>query len=349
MIGWALGLALSIAAAVRVLRPERSTADVAITAAAPWLLAPSWLLLAGALFTRQRRMTVLAAGLAAYHATCSRPRPPAHRERSTGDEPQLRVAFANVWWKNRDVRGILGELARGEHDVVALAEVTDEQLPFIEEVLPPTIYPWRWCVPGGSQGLALMSRVPFDDVAEWTSQGQLQLEVTVRSPAAHAIRLLVVHTWGPLGRRAIRRWRAQLAEVAARAPAAAPGIGGPASPTGIAAAGPADGAALPTVIMGDFNANRQHRSFARLVAGWDDAGTWFFGGWPATWPANHWWHPALFSIDHIWAGPGVTVRWGRAGSALGSDHRPVSAALALPPAEDTGATAETRRDLPPGN
>jgi endonuclease/exonuclease/phosphatase family metal-dependent hydrolase len=239
-----------------------------------------------------------------------------------------------VWWKNRDVRGILGELARGENDVVALAEVTDEHVPFIEELLPPTIYPWRWCVPGGSQGLALMSRVPFDDVAEWTSQGQLQLEVTVRSPAAHAIRLLVVHTWGPIGRHAISRWRAQLAEVAARMAAAALGLGGRAAPRGIAAAGQADPAGLPTVIMGDFNANRQHRSFARLVAGWDDAGTWFFGGWRATWPANRWWYPALFSIDHILAGPGISVQWGRAGRALGSDHRPVSAALALPGAPE---------------
>jgi len=88
------------------------------------------------------------------------------------------------------------------------------------------------------------------------------------------------------------------------------------------------------VIVGDFNANRQHRSFARLVAGWDDAGTWFFGSWRATWPAHRWWHPPLFNIDHILAGPGISVRWGRAGRANGSDHRPVNAVLALPPATE---------------
>lgn len=41
-------MALSGAAVVRALRPERSTVDFVITAAAPWLLAPSWALLVGA-------------------------------------------------------------------------------------------------------------------------------------------------------------------------------------------------------------------------------------------------------------------------------------------------------------
>jgi endonuclease/exonuclease/phosphatase family metal-dependent hydrolase len=86
-------------------------------------------------------------------------------------------------------------------------------------------------------------------------------------------------------------------------------------------------------MVGDFNATRQHRSFDRLVGtGWSDAGALCFGGWRGTWPANRWWRPPLFRIDHILTGPGISVRTSRAGRARGSDHRPVTAELTLPAA-----------------
>jgi hypothetical protein len=47
--GYGLAIGLSGVAVVRAWRPERSTVDVAVTAATPWLLAPSWGLPAGAL------------------------------------------------------------------------------------------------------------------------------------------------------------------------------------------------------------------------------------------------------------------------------------------------------------
>ena len=57
---------------------------------------------------------------------------------------------------------------------------------------------------------------------------------------------------------------------------------------------PLSGENLPVVMVGDFNATRQHRSFDRLVrTGWSDAGALCFGGWRGTWPANRWWRPPL--------------------------------------------------------
>ncbi len=314
-VGYGLAMALGGVALVRAWRPERSTVDVAATAATPWLLAPSWPLLAGALAARRRRLVLLASALAVYHATCIRP-----QSRPVGDRgelaegPLVRVAFANLLYRNRDVRGILSELAAGEHDIVALAEVAEAHLIEINALLPTATYPWRWCVPGGSQGLALMSRVPLDEVTKWMSQGHPQLEVTARAPGALPFRLLVIHTWGPIGRRKIGSWRAQLAEIADRAQNK-----------------PLSGENLPVVMVGDFNATRQHRSFDRLVrTGWSDAGALCFGGWRGTWPANRWWRPPLFRIDHILTGPGISVRSSRAGRARGSDHRPVTAELTLP-------------------
>jgi endonuclease/exonuclease/phosphatase (EEP) superfamily protein YafD len=314
-VGWGLGVALSGAAVVRATRPERSTVDITITAATPWLLLPSGALLAGALVTRRPGLAGLAAGLVAYQAKCTQPwpRPPA----TTGggaDGRLLKVAFANVWRSNTDVKGILAELAAGEHDVVGLAEVTDHHLDAIEAVLPPSTYPWRKVEPDGpdgSKGLALVSRFPLERVEKWWTRGHPQLEGTVLVPGAPPFRLLVVHTWGPMGYQ-IKNWRAQLVDIAARAEGER------------------------TVIVGDFNATLQHRSFARLVgARWSDAATRAFGGWGATWPANRWWRPAALRLDHILVGPEISVRSGRAGRACGSDHRPVSAVLGLPPAPET--------------
>jgi endonuclease/exonuclease/phosphatase family metal-dependent hydrolase len=193
-----------------------------------------------------------------------------------------------------------------------LAEVTDGHLNAIDVVLPPSTYPWRTIEPDGSEGsrgFALVSRVPIENVEKWWSQYHPQLEGTVLVPQAPPVRLLVVHTWGPLGKRNLVRWRAQLAEIAAR-----PGEG-------------------PTVMLGDFNATVQHRSFARLVgATWSDAAMHAFGGWRGTWPANRRWRPAMLRIDHILVGPEISIRSGRAWRGRGSDHRPVSAVLRLPPA-----------------
>ena len=53
------------------------------------------------------------------------------------------MSFANVWRRNADVEGVLAELAAGEHDVVALAEVTEKHLDAIEAAFPASTYPWR--------------------------------------------------------------------------------------------------------------------------------------------------------------------------------------------------------------
>jgi endonuclease/exonuclease/phosphatase family metal-dependent hydrolase len=224
----------------------------------------------------------------------------------------LRVSFANVLRRNTSVEEILRELAAGGHDIVALAEVTERHLDAIDAVLPPLTYPWRRTEPDGldgSKGLALLSRLPMEGLEKWWSQSHPQLAATALVPGALPVRLLVVHTWGPVGKLNIGRWRAQLAEIAAHA------------------------ADAPTVMVGDFTATVQHRSFVRLLdTTWSDAATYAFGGWSATWPAGRRWRPALFRIDHILAGPGISVLSGRAWRARGSDHRPVSAVLRLPAA-----------------
>ena len=272
--GWASGATLAGAALVRGLRPERSTIDIAVTAATPWLLAPSCVLLGGALLHRRRALAILASGLATYYLRCVRPWPkPSAEVGHDGDGPELKVSFANVLRLNTDIAGILGELATGDHDIVALAEVTERHLRAIDAVLPPSTYRWRTIEPDGvigSKGLALVSRVPIEGVQRWWSQGHPQLDGMVLVPGAAPVHLLVVHTWGPLGRPKIDKWRAQHLDIAARTKNE------------------------PTVIVGDFNATRQHRSFdspgrdqverRRYLCFWRLAGD--MAGEPAMAPGN---------------------------------------------------------------
>jgi endonuclease/exonuclease/phosphatase (EEP) superfamily protein YafD len=305
----ALAGALVLAGAVRASRPERVTGDIALTAASPWLLAPSGLVALGAVVARRWRPALLAGTVAAAHAWWVRPGPAGRPESPTPTDPQagrVSVAFANVWCRNPSIDAELIELASNDADLVGLAEITDRHLAAIERHLPPDRYPFRLLHPDrpkGSRGLALLSRYPLEDAEEWTSCRHPQLDATVVGPVR--FRFHLIHTWAPRGRGNIAAWRRQLGEIRDRV----------ATDT------------LPSVMAGDFNATRQHRSFARLLApGWTDAGSRAFGGWRGTWPADRW-HPPLFRIDHILAGPGVAVAASRSGRGPGSDHRPIHATL----------------------
>ena len=147
-----------------------------------------------------RGLAALAAWLAASTPPVLRPRPGRPRLPEGPDGPELRVAFANLWCSYRTSPGVLGELAGGKHDIVAMAEVTDDHVPVIDSLLPASTYPWRRIEPDpspGSEGLALVSRVPLSHVETWSSQGHPQFDAVVVAPSAGAFRLLVVHTWGP--------------------------------------------------------------------------------------------------------------------------------------------------------
>ena len=76
------------------------------------------------------------------------------------------------------------------------------------------------------------------------------------------------------------------------------------------------GSELPTVIGGDFNMCRPvvylSRGYRPLVRG-------------RTWPA----HRPVAQLDHLLAGPGVTLAAQEVGRPVGSDHLPVRAQLAL--------------------
>jgi endonuclease/exonuclease/phosphatase (EEP) superfamily protein YafD len=94
------------------------------------------------------------------------------------------------------------------------------------------------------------------------------------------------------------------------------------------AAGAPGAPKAPFLLMGDFNAAPWSRAFARLrgAAGACDTRAGF--GAQTSFPADGW--LLRIPIDHVLASCAIGVRDRRVGPAVGSDHLPVIADLAVP-------------------
>jgi endonuclease/exonuclease/phosphatase (EEP) superfamily protein YafD len=88
------------------------------------------------------------------------------------------------------------------------------------------------------------------------------------------------------------------------------------------------------IVAGDFNLNEFSPAYNRLDAILDDTYRQTRGDYGATWPAGASEElpnifPILFRYDYVWYNSGIRAVTSEVGPSLGSDHRPVFAALAL--------------------
>lgn len=281
---------------------------IAAQAVAPLLAAPTLVLAAAAL---GRRMwitggTTAAAGLAL--AGLLVPELAGSPSPSPIAGAPLRVFSANVHYGNADSGAMAGEITAADPDVVVLLELSPTNEPPLSSALAD--YPYRIVLPNqGAFGVGLWSKLPVsgDQLSYVDELPLLRVQLTV---AGRQVEVYAVHTVSPTTRTFAGRWRRQLADLAERVR----------SGTG------------PVVVTGDFNATRDHRPFRQLLdAGLADAHDLTGGGWAPTWPRGAV-APPFLRLDHLLVGRGVgVVRTGRADGA-GSDHRPLVAVLAVPPA-----------------
>ena len=86
----------------------------------------------------------------------------------------------------------------------------------------------------------------------------------------------------------------------------------------------------PVVVAGDLNATWDHRPFRDLMrTGLRDAAIEGGHGGARTWPNDRRLVPPLLRLDHILVSGEVTVAGYRIGPGRGSDHRSVTAELAV--------------------
>ena len=76
----------------------------------------------------------------------------------------------------------------------------------------------------------------------------------------------------------------------------------------------------PVLLIGDFNAVREHLPMRRLAAsGLSDAADQTGAGWLPTFPANRW-YPPLFAIDHVMVNDRLRVVSLSTFDVKGADH-----------------------------
>jgi len=212
-------------------------------------------------------------------------------------ERSLQVTSFNVHLENNRLAEIEAWLTRTDSDVVALLEVTPEMEPLLAHL--KLRYPHAWVEPRGDAfGVAVFSRWPVQaGQVHMPARGTPFFTGTLLWQDRQPVALAVLHPMPPVTSEdlATRDW--QIAQVAQALPRE-----------------------LPRVLMGDFNATPWSQGLRQLKGeGWVRAS--------GLQPTHSLW--GGLPIDHIlvsaqWATVSASV-----GPSLGSDHKPVTARLAL--------------------
>jgi len=275
----------------------------AINAFTPLVYLPAYPVLVVGLARRAPRLTVIAVAVAMLHLYWTVPE-------FLREGPQLapagawhaRVLTANVAGDNREVARLGSQIAAERPDILLLEEYT----PLIRSLLAalPELRGYRYAVTRASAepyGFAVYSRYALAPLPDLVSAGFPFGRLLVSVAPGHRFELVVVHTRSPVGARWTRMWAEQLG----------------------ALRNVSRSARFPLVMAGDFNANRDHRPFRRLLdTGLRDAHDVSGAGWSPTWSATAWWKLTT-RLDHILVSPGIAVTGYHRGGEFGSDHLPV--------------------------
>ncbi len=199
---------------------------------------------------------------------------------------ELRVMTINTLTGLAAADAIVSQVRQRRVDLLVTAEITPGLQRELERAGLPSALPYRTGrVAWEAEGTVLWSRWPIEPapVLTGTAYGQPRGVVTV--PSGQRVTVTAVHTLSPIPGR-VQRWRADVAAIE----------------KGVREV---DG---PQIVLGDFNATRDHRGFRRMLAGSTgegplvDAGEVVGvagGGWPGfTWPANTW-VPPFMRLDHV--------------------------------------------------
>lgn len=215
-----------------------------------------------------------------------------------GGPADLRVAVFNLKIWNRTKTRAIDWLASQDADAIVLVEVTRDWLGPLRRL--DGAFSYRETMDGGLPGMIrIVSRHPLRRLFATVVAQEVLLGVEVAAPG-RPFALVGVHAFAPLSADGLAAQRAYLD----------------------AAARHARRIDMPVVVAGDFNASpwspmfRRFRDRSGLAAPIIRAGT----------------LPSRMGVlgvpvDHVFAGRGLRVIGIRTGPHLGSDHRPVTAAL----------------------
>ena len=294
---------------MRALGAERGTALVLLIGALPLTLLPAYALLALAALWRRGALAVAALGLVVAHVLVIAPClgaatvPPA-----AAAAPHLRVVVSNLYVLNPDPAAAGRFLRTLDADVLVVPELDARGLRGLRrsgllEDLPNVVAE----LGSREETVGLLSRLPLEDVSTRPVGGRELPRATIEVEGT-PVRLLAEHTLPPLSVFELL-WRQALGDLADEVQTVDE----------------------PAVVLGDFNADRDHAPFRALLGtGLRDAHDERGRGLARTFPS--WLVPCCSSTtcSSGTAGtPGLVVRDVREARVPGSDHRAVVADLAL--------------------
>jgi endonuclease/exonuclease/phosphatase (EEP) superfamily protein YafD len=305
---WAGVLGLLVLLTTRVLAFDELHVLLLTDAFVVWFVLPALLVAVAAICARARLLSVAAVvaaiGLAAWVL------PPVLHERAVpaaaATAPRLRVVTANVMFDNPEHSALVAELRSLDADVILLQEVTPAWWRAIRAGGLLRGHPhFIEAARGGSDGMALLSRLPFA-ARRLRHVGRRPVPTATVRVGSVPVHLVDVHVVAPL-RDFDQNRDQQLAinAIVRRTP-------------------------RPRLVAGDFNATPTNRWYQEVRGlGLDEAHEAVGDPFATTWPNGMLRVPPI-QLDHVFVDdPPVVPLDVRQGTGAGSDHRPVIVDLAV--------------------
>jgi endonuclease/exonuclease/phosphatase family metal-dependent hydrolase len=302
--GSALGLAgVVLLVIVRLTGMDAGTVLALPISGLPYATIGTVVLLVIVAALRSRSLIALAVVLLVMQLVWLLPRFVPSRTEVPADAARLRVGSSNTYMGRIDPGALVGLVRSERLDVLAVQELRAGVLTGLDAAGIGDLLPYREIHPGSDS--AIYSRFPLTNggaLDQPTLWPQTTAEIQV---GGHAVRLVSVHTYFPLGDP--DRWTRDFAALTAGATGAPPNL----------------------VVIGDFNATLDHAPMRELLhTGLTDTHTELGRGWSPTWPANST-IPPLIQIDHILHGPALVAVSAAEHTLPGTEHRAITAELAV--------------------
>jgi len=223
---------------------------------------------------------------------------PAQATTTSRQEGTLRAVLANVNHSNKAYSKLQRFIRSANADFIILVETNEAWIKSLKPLHEH--YPYNQFGAGKHGGIALLSKVPFEDAAIKT-QGGVGLPSMIARFKFNGERFTLVgtHTYSPATRQRAQDRDEQLKQLAE---------------TISIQAG-------PVILLGDLNVTPWSPIFKDFLrnTGLRDSREGF--GLQPTWPT--WFPPAWIPIDHGLVSSGVVIHDRRVGPHIGSDHYPV--------------------------
>ena len=276
----------------------------------------AWLVVTAVLLTSRRTavkaLALLTVAALALQVGWTRPYWPHAPAVESAD---LTVMTLNTYYGWSDADQLVAEAERVRPDVVVLTEITDGTWDALQERGWTELLPHHVGEPGpgwNASATMVFSRHPLAELpVSPTSDEHFVLRMTTPDGP---VTVIAVHAANPMD--GFESWESDLATIRDEAAAHLDG---------------------PLVVLGDFNATREHLPLRELLdVGLSDAAEQAGTGWLPTYPSKRFYqpfpdltYPSVIGLDHVLVGPGLT---GVAAHTFGldlTDHRGLVAELAV--------------------